>query len=124
MTIDKYIIDQSIDRTVYEYKKDNNYLILSLYNDFVEIKFNIVEVILTKNIDELYQEFLNGNYYIKMYRRDNYLLYSKFVWKRRELRKYNQKTKYGFLRCKKINKVEMVKGIPWQTKLSNISQEL
>jgi hypothetical protein len=109
----KYIILSNKQRTVYENIVDDNILNVNLYDDFVEIRFNIVEGVFVDSIDRLCNEFFKGNYFIKYYCNNENLLYSKFLWKKKELRKFNFKTKYGFLRCKKINKIEQVQGIAW-----------
>ena len=109
----KYVKEVTVQKTLYENISDNNFLYLVLYKDFAEIKFNIIELVVVENINTLCDEFIKGNYTIKLYMNNKSLLYSKLVWKKNGLKKYNQKTKYGFLRCKKINEIEIIKGIHW-----------
>lgn len=109
----RYIKESSSEKTLYENIINDNFLYIILYKDFAEIKFNIIELVLVKDIDILCNEFIEGNYTIKFYLSNKNLLHSKLVWHKKELRKYNQKTKYGFLRCKKINRIETIQGIIW-----------
>ncbi|MCJ7933841.1 MAG: hypothetical protein MUW56_09445 [Chryseobacterium sp.] len=66
-----------------------------------------------ENQSRVFNDFVLGNYYIKNYYHDKSLLYSKFIWKNKELKKFNFQTKYGFVQFKKINKIEQVQGIAW-----------
>lgn len=111
--IEKYIKENTAEKTLYENVNTDNFLYLVLYKDFAEIKFNIVNLVIVNNIDILCDEFIKGNYFIKLFLNNGNLLYSKFIWKDKKLRQYNQKTKYGFLRFKKINKIQKIQGIMW-----------
>jgi len=114
MDIDnKHIKEATAEKTLYENINNDNFLYLVLYKDFAEIKFDIIELVIVNNIDMLCNEFIKGNYSIKLYLNNRNLLYSKFIWKDKNLRKYNQKTEYGFLRCKKIKEIEIIQGVIW-----------
>lgn len=111
---EKYIILSNKQRIVYENIVGDNILNVSLYDDFAEIRLNIVKGIFVENIDKLCHEFFKGNYLIKYYCNNDNLLYSKFIWKNKELRRFDFKTKYGFLRCKKVNRIKKIQGIAWK----------
>jgi hypothetical protein len=92
---------------------NENLVVIDLEKESIKLQFNLNENYYFENINDIFFSFFNGAYMIKYYCNNESLLYSKFIWKNKELRKFNFKTKYGFLRCKKINKIEQVQGIAW-----------
>lgn len=93
---------------------NENLLIMDIEKDSIKIQFNLNENYYFENIKNIFLNFFTGNYIIKNYCNNESLLYSKFIWKNKELKKFNFNTKYGFLRCKKINKIEKVQGVSWK----------
>ncbi|KPH11438.1 hypothetical protein [Chryseobacterium sp. ERMR1:04] len=102
------------DKLIHLEKETNeNLVVVDLEKESIKIQFNLNENYYFENVKDIFFNFFKGDYTIKYYCNDENLLYSKFIWKNNELRKFNFKTKYGFLRCKKINKIEQIKGIVW-----------
>ncbi|PQA91478.1 hypothetical protein B0A69_16820 [Chryseobacterium shigense] len=89
-------------------------VVVDLEKESIKIQFNLNENYYFENVKDIFFNFFKGDYTIKYYCNNESLLYSKFIWKNKELKKFNFKTKYGFLRCKKINKIEQVQGIAWE----------
>ncbi|AZA47445.1 hypothetical protein EG346_04270 [Chryseobacterium carnipullorum] len=89
-------------------------VVVDLEKESIKIQFNLNENYYFENVKDIFLNFFKGDYTIKYYFNNESLLYSKFIWKNKELKKFNFKTKYGFLRCKKINKIEQVQGIAWE----------
>lgn len=113
VSIDQYLKHSTLEKKSYEKVSNGDFLSLIIYNDFAEIKFNSIEFVLVKNVENLCSEFLGGKYTIKLYLYNSNMFYSKLIWKDKELRRYNQRTKYGVLRCEKINMIRIIQGIPW-----------
>jgi len=102
------------DQNIYVF--ENDALIITLNDNDVIIQLNNLKFKIPEcyhNREQIFQNFILGNYCIKEYFRNNKSLYAKLIWKKRELRNYNKKTKYGFLQCKKINKIEIIQGAAW-----------
>ena len=113
----EYIFDKDdiiTDTTIHlEREFNQNLLIIDLEEDLVKIQFNLNENYFYEKVKEIFICFFQGNYMIKNYYHNEKLLYSKLIWKDKELKKYNFKTKYGFLFCKKINNIKIVEGVKW-----------
>jgi hypothetical protein len=107
--------NDSLDKSsIYLEKEINeNLLVIDLKKDSLKIQFNLNENYFFENIEKIFDNFFLGNYFIKLYSNNEDLLYSKLIWTKKEMRKYNFRTKYGFLRCKKINEIEIIQGIIW-----------
>ncbi|MGK6342181.1 hypothetical protein ACMGDK_08090 [Chryseobacterium sp. DT-3] len=107
--------NDNLDKSsIYLEKETNeNLLVIDLKKDSIKIQFNLNENYFFESIEEIFENFFKGNYFIKLYSNNEDLLYSKLIWKKKEMRKYNFRTKYGFLRCKKINKIENIQGVAW-----------
>lgn len=92
---------------------DDNLLVVDLNETSLKIQFNLNENYFFENLEEIFKNYFQGKYIVKNYCYNDSLLYSKFIWKEKKLRKNNFKTKYCVLRCKKINEIEIMQGIPW-----------
>lgn len=95
-----------------DFEKEN-YVSMQIAYKFIKIQFNTQENYFYENIEQIFINFIKGNYIIKYYLNNDKVLYSKFIWKNKNLKKYNFKTKYGFHFCRKINNIEVVKGVEW-----------
>lgn len=92
---------------------EGNLLCIEIDSESIKIQFNLIEQYYFENIEDIFFDFFEGTYVVKYYLRNSSILYSKLVWGNKKLKKYNQRTKYGFHLCKRINKIEIVKGIKW-----------
>lgn len=101
---------------VFENSDGKNQLTVSINDHDIYVQHNKLKIRIPdqENQSKAFHAFVLGDYHIKKYYYNETLLYSKFIWENRELRKFNFKTKYGFLRCKRINKIELVQGIAWK----------
>lgn len=115
--LSKYIFDKDdiiTDTAIHlEREFNQNLLIIDLEKDLVKIQFNLNENYFYEKVKEIFICFFQGDYIIKNYCHNEKLLYSKLIWKDKELKEYNFKTKYSFHFCKKNNNIKIVEGVKW-----------
>jgi len=112
----KFILYEDGNTYMFEYLDGTNELTVSINDHDIYIQYHKLKTRIPyqENQSKVFNDFVSGNYFIKNYYNSKILLYSKFMWKSKDLKKFNFKTKYGFLPCKKINKIEQVQGIAWK----------
>lgn len=104
-----------------EKEYDDSLLSIEIEKSVIKIQFNLQENCFFKNIENIFYDYFNSKYKIKYYYNNERILYSKFIWQSKELKRYNFKTKYGFLHCRKINRIETIQGINWNLQEDDIS---
>lgn len=111
----KFMLYEDFNTYMFENSVGSVQLTVSINDHDIYIEYNRLKrkISSQKNQSQVFNDFVLGNYIIKNYFYNESLIYSKFIWKNKELRKFNFKTKYVFLQCKKINKIEKIKGIIW-----------
>ncbi|MGG5209819.1 hypothetical protein ACQWU4_12780 [Chryseobacterium sp. MIQD13] len=111
----KFMLYEDGNTYMFENSVGTDQFTISINDHDIYIQYNNLKkrIPFLENQSRVFNDFVLGNYYIKNYYCDSNLIYSKFSWKNKELRKFNFKTKYVFLRCKRINRIEKIKGIVW-----------
>ncbi|MCL1666596.1 hypothetical protein M2T82_00820 [Elizabethkingia ursingii] len=80
----------------------------------VIIRYNHLKFIIENpDKDDIFINFVSGNYLIKNYYHNQKLMYSKISWKNKALWKYNTIIKHNFISCGKVNNITKISGLIW-----------
>ncbi len=111
----KFMLYRDSNTYMFENIVGTDQLSISINDHDIYVQYNNIKkrIPLKENQTRVFRDFVLGNYCVKYYYHDEKLLYSKFIWKNKDLKKFNFNVKIFFFQCRKINHVETIKGITW-----------